>query len=63
MTDGDLLEVVAHDGIAASVSTARTVAGLPGLATGAYDIFVYSYVFNVAGYTGKKLVSQLLLTA
>jgi hypothetical protein len=63
MTDSDLLEVVGHDGLACSATTTRTVAGLPGLATGSYDIQVYSYIFQVAGYTGRKLVSQLLLTA
>ena len=62
MVEGDLLEVLTHDGLACSVATTRAVAGLPGLATGTYDIFVYSYVYQVAGYTGKKLVSQLLLT-
>ena len=62
LVEGDLLEVMTHDGLACSVSTTRTVAGLPGLTTGTYDIFVYSYVYQIAGYTGKKLVSQLLLT-
>ncbi len=62
MTDGDLLEVVGHDGLACTSATTRTIAGLPGLATGSYDVQVYSYIFQIAGYTGKKLVSQLLLT-
>lgn len=62
LVEGDLLEVQTHDGLACSATTARTVAGLPGLATGSYDIAVYSYIYQVAGYTGKKLVSQLLLT-
>jgi hypothetical protein len=62
LVEGDLLEVTGHDAIAATATTTRTVAGLPGLATGTYDIFVYSYVYQIAGYTGKKLVSQLLLT-
>jgi hypothetical protein len=62
MVEGDLLEVVGHDAIAATASTTRSVAGLPGLATGTYDIAVYSYIYQIAGYTGKKLVSQLLLT-
>ena len=62
LVEGDLLEVTCHDGAACAATTTRYVAGLPGLTTGTYDIFVYSYVFQIAGYTGKKLVSQLLLT-
>jgi hypothetical protein len=58
---GDLVQLISHDGIAASASTARTVAGVPGLASGQYDVVVYSYVFKVANYSGSKLTSRLLL--
>jgi len=58
---GDLVELVAHDGIAASVATARTVAGVPGLVSGQYDVVVYSYIYHVASYDGTKLSTKLML--
>ena len=58
---GDLVQVVAHDGIAASSSTARTVAAVPGVNSGVYDVVVYSYCYNVASFNGRKLSTRLLL--
>ncbi len=58
---GDLLEVLSHDGLAASASTARTVAAVPGLVSGQYDVVVYSYIYRVACYNGTKLRTKLML--
>jgi len=58
--DGDLIEVVSN-GLGLTPSTMRTTAGIAGLATGAYDIFVYSFMFHQAGYSNNKLSSQLLM--
>jgi len=58
---GDMLEVQSHDGLAASAVTSRTVAAVPGLASGQYDVVVYSYIYRVANYNGVKLSSKLLL--
>ena len=58
---GELIQVNILAGLVCGVSSARTVAGVPGLATGAYDVLVYSYIYSVAGYSGGKLSSQLLL--
>jgi hypothetical protein len=60
LTDGDVVNIISHDGMVAGASTARTVAGVPGLATGNYDVFVYSYLYNLAAYSNGKLTSQLL---
>jgi len=57
---GELVQLTCHDGMVASASTARTVAAVPGLASGLYDVVVYSYVFKVAHYSGCKLTSRLL---
>lgn len=60
---GDLVTVNSHDGLVASASTARTTAGVPGLASGQYDVTVYSYVYSEAYYSGKKLSSRRLVLA
>jgi hypothetical protein len=60
LTDGDVVNIISHDGMVAGASTARTVAGVPGLATGNYDVFIYSYLYNLAAYSNGKLTSQLL---
>jgi hypothetical protein len=57
---GDLVQLVCHDGMVASASTARTTAAIPGLASGSYDVSVYSYVYQVARYNGRVLSSHLL---
>jgi hypothetical protein len=54
---GDLMEVLPLDGSAATVSVARTVAGVPGLATGTYAIDVYSYMYRTAKFNGTELQS------
>ncbi len=61
LDNGDLFTVNCADGIAATASTVRSVAGVPGLSTGQYDVFIYSYLYNLAGYSANKLTSQLLL--
>lgn len=49
---GDLLEIVPLDAFAASSSTARTTAGIPGLpADGTYQVDVYSFVYRTADFT------------
>jgi hypothetical protein len=58
---GDLVQCNTYDAAATAASTARTVAGVPGLATGEYHISVYSFMFNVAGYSNGRLTSELLL--
>lgn len=57
---GDLLTVNVMDGMGASCSTSRTVAGIPGLNTGAYDVIVYSWVYSKALYSDNRLTSGLL---
>jgi hypothetical protein len=61
LDNGDLFRVVCFDGITATPGTTRMVAAVPGLATGAYDIQIYSYLYNLAGYSNGRLTSQLLL--
>lgn len=57
---GDLVTIVS-DGLAASATTARTIAGTSGLNTGNYDVVVYSYVFKTGSYVGGVLRSDMLL--
>ena len=58
---GDLVQVNSHDGIVASASTARTVAGIPGLASGDYDVVIYSYLYHEVHYSGTQLTSRKLM--
>ncbi|MDR3574553.1 MAG: hypothetical protein P4L50_11865, partial [Anaerolineaceae bacterium] len=56
--DGDLIDFVCYDGFGASSSTARTVAGLPGLpASDTYQVDVYSYQLRNAVFDGRLLYS------
>jgi hypothetical protein len=48
--EGDLVTIIG-DGMAASVSTARTVAGTAGIVSGgAYDVHIYSYMYKSGSY-------------
>ena len=59
--DGDLFLVNCHDGAQAGSATTRTTAGVPGLVSGLYDVYVYSYLYHVCSYVNNKLRSQLLV--
>jgi hypothetical protein len=59
--DGELVQCNTYDGCATAATSARTVAGVPGLATGQYDCVCYSFMYNVAGYSNGKLTSELLI--
>jgi hypothetical protein len=57
--EGDLL-TVESSGAVASNATARTVAAVPGLVSGDYDVTVYSYLFHRCGYVLNKLRRELI---
>lgn len=62
--DGDVIEFICYDGFAASSSTARTVAGIPGLpASGTYQVDIYSYQMRTAVFSGTMLYSMDALVA
>lgn len=54
--EGDLFEAV-MDSAGSIAHTTRTVAGIPGLATGAYDVYIYSFMYKSAAYTDNILKS------
>lgn len=56
---GDLLEICPGDAFAASSSTARTTAGVPGLPSAqAYDIDIYSFMYKTANFNGSQFFSR-----
>ena len=60
--DGDLVEVIPGDAFAASSSTARTIAAIPGLpASGTYQVDVFSYVYKTANFNGLAFTSKDLV--
>jgi len=60
--DGDLVEVIPGDAFAASSSTARTIAAIPGLpASGTYQVDVFSYVYRTANFSGLAFNSKDLV--
>jgi hypothetical protein len=59
--DGDMIDILPFDAFAASASTVRTTAGIPGLATGTYQVDVYSYMYRTANFTGTQLSSAPLV--
>jgi hypothetical protein len=60
LTTGDLF-TVSMAGANNTGTTVRTTAGIPGLATGQYDIYVYSWLYNTCGYSNNKLQTRLLI--
>lgn len=62
--DGDLVEVIPGDAFAASSTTARTIAAIPGLpASGTYQVDVFSYVYRTANFNGLAFNSKDLVVA
>ena len=57
--DGDLFQC--NMGNSVGVTTTRLQASVPGLVTGQYDVYVYSFLYNKCSYVGNKLHSELLV--
>jgi hypothetical protein len=54
--EGDLVQIVGNG--TASCSTSTTVAGTSGVASGYYDISVYSYIYRLGSYIGGVIRSE-----
>lgn len=57
--EGDLVSVVS-DGLAATNVTSRTQNGQAGLATGLYDVSIYSYLYRSGSYINGRMRSDLM---
>jgi hypothetical protein len=57
--EGDLVTLVT-DGCGGPAATTRTVAGTAGIATGVYDVLVYSYLYKSGSFVEGKLRSDLM---
>lgn len=57
--EGDLFTINPLDAFAANSVTARTTAAVHGIASGTYDVYIYSFLHQTAGYVDGKLRSFL----